>query len=275
MRTGIRSVTIARPFRLDELRLCGEMGFGCVELSFNREGSQLDWRDAELGWALRDEAERLGIRLLAHAPEHLWLTSPDRDLVDDAVAELSAIFQGMAAFGAAGAVCHVCGYNAAVPGRQAQQRDNFVYMLGRMAPVCRATGIRLLMETLTPGRVSSDLDAIIRAVDAVGDEWIGICVDTNHLNLTEDLPAAIGRAGRRIAEFHCNDNHGLQEEHLLPFEGIIDWEAFARAVAGIGFDPDLILEPSHYDQARYGSLVEAAADVAEKLAALVRQARGD
>jgi len=35
----------------------------------------------------------------------------------------------------------------------------------------------------------------------------------------------------RVATAHIHDNHGEKDEHLLPFEGVIDWDAALAAFA--------------------------------------------
>jgi sugar phosphate isomerase/epimerase len=35
----------------------------------------------------------------------------------------------------------------------------------------------------------------------------------------------------RVATTHIHDNHGEKDEHLLPYEGTIDWDAALAAIA--------------------------------------------
>jgi sugar phosphate isomerase/epimerase len=56
-----------------------------------------------------------------------------------------------------------------------------------------------------------------------------ICFDTGHAHLTGGIDAAFRSLHERIAVVHLHDNHGEKDEHLLPYEGEIDW---AQAVPG-------------------------------------------
>ncbi len=275
MLIGIRSSAVPTRFADGKLRLLKEHGFDGVELSFNYEPDELDWRDAAAGRRMRKEKDALGLRFVAHAPDHLHLSDPDRSVVDGFAAELSAILAGIATFGAESAVVHADGYGAKPPleGLQATQRRNLVHALKTVAKTCEAVNVRLLVETMTPGRITSELDTIIEAVDAVGSSYVGICLDVNHLNLSEDPADAIGRAAERIGEFHISDNHGEKEEHLMIGEGTIDWDAVAQAAAEIGFDGNLILETNTYDQQQYGCLLDAAAHASSQLARSIRRRR--
>jgi len=55
-----------------------------------------------------------------------------------------------------------------------------------------------------------------------------ICFDTGHANLTGGVPATFRTLRERIAAAHLHDNQGDTDEHLLPFEGAIDWAQTMR-----------------------------------------------
>ena len=46
----------------------------------------------------------------------------------------------------------------------------------------------------------------------------------------------------RVATTHIHDNHGEKDEHLLPYEGTIDWDAALGAFAGAPEPLALVLE---------------------------------
>ena len=71
------------------------------------------------------------------------------------------------------------------------------------------------------------------------------CLDTGHAHwCREDLPAAVRHCGRRLVHVHVSDNHGHagQDEHLLPYEGTIDWAGFYQALKSIHYDGVLMYE---------------------------------
>ena len=41
---------------------------------------------------------------------------------------------------------------------------------------------------------------------------------------------------------HVHDNRGRADDHLVPFEGTIDWPAALTAVQKVGYDGPLMLE---------------------------------
>jgi sugar phosphate isomerase/epimerase len=55
-----------------------------------------------------------------------------------------------------------------------------------------------------------------------------VCFDTGHAHLTGGVQPAFRTLRERIAAVHLHDNHGEEDEHLLPFEGEIDWAQTIR-----------------------------------------------
>jgi len=263
---GVRSVTLGEMPSVDKIRWAADHGLDALELSFNR-CPELSCADAGLAETCRTAADRHGIDLTAHAQEDTWLSDPDPAGAAQATAVLAQRIEQIARFGAQSVVVHACPYRPRVPGRESAQAVSLARSIVSLATPCAAYGVALLIETLTrqSNGYTSTLDHIIAAVDHVDSPWIGICVDTNHINTCEPLNPAIRRAGSRVKECHCNDNHGETEEHLLPFDGTIDWHAFGRALLDIHFDGALILEPSHFDFAQYPDLLTAVADRAARL----------
>lgn len=76
------------------------------------------------------------------------------------------------------------------------------------------------------------------------DPYHGFCWDIGHhkayfpeYDFNEMFPG-------RLMYLHIHDNHGT-DEHLLPFEGTIDWNQFAGTLKKLNFTGDITLEPSY------------------------------
>ncbi len=73
---------------------------------------------------------------------------------------------------------------------------------------------------------------------------VGFCWDTGHelcfTNGREYMPLF----GNRLICVHIQDNHGVfnQDQHLLPFDGKVDWEKAARNIKNSPYDGPLMLE---------------------------------
>ncbi len=249
-RIGIRtSSTDAGPgLAVADLHGLKDLGLDVVELSFNSPKHGVVYDDRDLAETIRCGARDLGMALTCHAPDVFWLSNPDRDELAETIRLVKDVLAGAAAYGAEVMVIHACPREPLLPGREADQLESLVYALHSLADTCGTARVRLAVETMIPGRLTSRIETIITAVDRVCSPWVGICIDTNHVNLTTDLAEAIRLAGDRIIEFHVNDNHFEKEEHRLPYEGAIDWAAFGRALVDIGYDGYMVMEPSPVDE---------------------------
>jgi sugar phosphate isomerase/epimerase len=69
-----------------------------------------------------------------------------------------------------------------------------------------------------------------------------LCFDTGHANLETGVEAGFDMMRERVATTHVHDNHGEKDEHLLPFEGEIDWDASFGAFAAAPQPLPIVLE---------------------------------
>lgn len=84
------------------------------------------------------------------------------------------------------------------------------------------------------------------------DGRVGFCLDTGHelcYNRGVDL---LAKFGKKLMGTHFNDNLGISDYngaitsrddlHLLPFDGIVDWEGLARRIVKCGYNGPLAFE---------------------------------
>ena len=88
-------------------------------------------------------------------------------------------------------------------------------------------------------RAGSLVHFVERTVDA-GD--VGICLDTGHAQMDGDLGEAIELVSEHLIAVEAHDNKGRTDDHLLPFEGSIDWPGALTSVQKVGYDGPLMLE---------------------------------
>ncbi len=53
---------------------------------------------------------------------------------------------------------------------------------------------------------------------------VKVCFDTGHAHMAEGVGPAFETLKAHIASSHVHDNHKLKDDHLMPFDGEIDWE---------------------------------------------------
>ena len=69
-----------------------------------------------------------------------------------------------------------------------------------------------------------------------------LCFDTGHAHVEAGVESGFDMMRDRVATTHLHDNHGEKDEHLLPFEGTIDWEATFGAFAAAPQALPMVLE---------------------------------
>ena len=85
----------------------------------------------------------------------------------------------------------------------------------------------------------TDVETALLFRKDVGDERLRLHLDTFHMNIEEaDLPAAIRAASDVVASLHVADSN-----REAPGRGHIDFGALFDALADVGFDGPLIVEP--------------------------------
>lgn len=69
-----------------------------------------------------------------------------------------------------------------------------------------------------------------------------LCFDTGHAHVETGVEAGFDMMRDRVATTHLHDNHGEKDEHLLPFEGTIDWDALLTAFSAAPEALPIVLE---------------------------------
>jgi sugar phosphate isomerase/epimerase len=71
---------------------------------------------------------------------------------------------------------------------------------------------------------------------------VGVCLDFGHAHMDGDLIDAIETVSGHLITTHVHDNRGRADEHLVPFDGTIDWPCAMTALQKIGYDHTLLFE---------------------------------
>jgi sugar phosphate isomerase/epimerase len=112
--------------------------------------------------------------------------------------------------------------------------------LEHLAIFAKERGVTIALEN-TPNELGSpeSLDHLIKETHL---RDVKFCFDIGHAHMEEGVDKSFEVMRDRIVTAHIHDNHGDKDEHLLPFEGTIDWDAALQAFAAMPQPPDLVLE---------------------------------
>lgn len=99
----------------------------------------------------------------------------------------------------------------------------------------KKAGLKFCVEPRV-GELLSNTDAILRMMDAVGDDNFGAVLDTAHLNAQKEILAlSVEKLGKRIFYVHAADNDGRTNDHAAAGRGTVDWEGVFQGLKKHGF----------------------------------------
>lgn len=114
--------------------------------------------------------------------------------------------------------------------------------LSELQPVAAQYGVRLAVELLPRTCLGRTAREILDLVADCDPAWVGVCLDANHANLREALPAAVRALAGRLFNVHLSDNDGVDEKHWMPGRGVICWPEFFGALAEAGYRGAFVYE---------------------------------
>ncbi len=118
--------------------------------------------------------------------------------------------------------------------------DRLRRSLDRLEPYARKRSVRIAVENM--GR--DDFALIERVFAAYGPDYVGLCYDSGHGNMGGEGLAHLEAVKHRLLSVHLHDNDGSGDQHLLPFDGSVDWERLTDLLASSSYEKCLSLEIS-------------------------------
>jgi sugar phosphate isomerase/epimerase len=110
--------------------------------------------------------------------------------------------------------------------------------------ICRLAepiGIRVAMEVIP--NALSDPQSLVTLLDRDLDApRTGICLDFGHAFLIGDVGDAVETVAEHLVTTHVHDNRGKTDDHLVPFEGKIEWSAALMSMQKVGYEGTYVME---------------------------------
>lgn len=116
-----------------------------------------------------------------------------------------------------------------------------------LADYAKEYGVTVCVENLPfPEYPLTTVEQVCEIVDKLKRDNLKVCLDTGHAAIFfgSRVGDAVRDIGNRLEAVHIHDNMGREDEHLIPGDGIVDWEDFAVALREIGYDKVVSLETS-------------------------------
>ena len=235
----------------DHLLAIGAHGFERVELFATR--THFDYHNPAAVADLQQWLAEAGLELHAvHAPiaegltdgrwgAALTLASADADARARALDEAVRSLQIARRIPYGVLVAHLGIPRFQQPGPGDNSRDGARRSIEALQQAAEPLGVRVAVEVIPNelSRAASLVHFVEEVIDATG---VGICLDFGHAHLDGDLVDAIETVSEHLITTHVHDNQGRTDDHLVPYDGSIDWPAALTAVQKVGYDGALIME---------------------------------
>lgn len=226
-----------------------EIGFDGVDMSFDSLSASDDsWRTVLYSAkqrALRKKLDIPSCHLPFYMPDPMDKTAMDRFARDtkagiDAAAIMSIPF----------AVIHPIALHKKRHTAESWARANMEFL----TPICeyaKKNGVKLCIENMASsceedgdhlyGCTATEILSLAEALD------VGVCWDFGHANISGRPVSDILCLKDRLVTVHVHDNNTYTDSHMMPFDGKIDWESVASALAEIGYDGYINVEVRAWD----------------------------
>ena len=233
----------------DHLAQIAGHGFECVEVFATR--SHFDYHDpaavTQLGEWLKDTGLALhGI----HAPIVESMRARDQwgavisNAVGDAAQRQSAVREAEMALRIARHVpAEVFVVHLGTPTAQGGENHRAAAFRS-VEEICRLAepiGIRVALEVI-PNPLSDAASLVAMLERELDFPRTGICFDFGHAFLMGDVPDAIETVAEHLVTTHVHDNGGKKDDHLVPFDGRINWDMALMTMQKVGYDGTYLME---------------------------------
>lgn len=229
----------------DAVNLICEAGFSALDFSFFDEKWYTEGINPALFRDLGAYAKDKGAPFVqAHAPFHS--SFPDAAQTESRFQDIVRSMRYAALLGVQTMVVHPVQHltyaDSGVPERLFEMNMDFCR---RLIPYCEEFGMRIGVENMwqyhpwpkITHSTCSTPEEMIRYVDTLNSPWITACLDTGHASLVGQAPHDYVRklGASRLGSLHVHDVSKTEDNHTLPYLGIIDWKQFAAALKDIGY----------------------------------------
>jgi sugar phosphate isomerase/epimerase len=229
----------------DHLLEIAAHGFDGVELFASR--LHLDYQNPVCVSDLQQWLTEAGLELTSvHGPAtEASLASADPAEREQAVAETERALHIGRRIQFRSLVVHL-GKPRAAGARGGTNRDAARRSVDALAKAAEPLGIDIALEVIPNdlSRAASLTELIDEDIEAAN---VGICLDLGHARIDHpggDVGEAVEVAAGHLLAIDVHDNRGRSDDHLVPFDGVIDWPAALTSMQKVGYDGPLTFELS-------------------------------
>ncbi len=224
----------------EKIQLLYEAGFRHIDLSLYKENTlesrfmQSDWR--EYTYSLKVFAQLLGMDFVqAHSPSVNPLNFDDT--WETAVAVTARSVEVCGLLGIPNTVVHsgwACGIE-----KEEYFEKNMLFF-SRLFPYMEKYNVNVCIENSTKFNMKDKYyfltgEDMCDFIAYANHPKLKACWDTGHANIEGHQYEDIMALGEKLACVHIHDNHGVKDEHLIPFMGSLSIDEVMHALLDSGY----------------------------------------
>jgi sugar phosphate isomerase/epimerase len=112
--------------------------------------------------------------------------------------------------------------------------------LEHLAIFAKHRGVTIALEN-TPDELGAP-ESLLQFLKETHLNDLKLCFDAGHAHIDAKIDSVFEIMRERIVTTHIHDNHGEKDEHLLPYEGSIDWDALLAMMSGAPHELPIVME---------------------------------
>lgn len=110
--------------------------------------------------------------------------------------------------------------------------------LDELAPYAKKLNVRIAVENME----SDDFGVLTALMNEYDESLLGLCYDSGHGNIDGRGLDNLEKAKERLIALHLHDNDGMNDQHIIPFAGTVDWPRLAGIIADSSYAECINLE---------------------------------
>ena len=134
-----------------------------------------------------------------------------------------------------------------------ETHEENVEFFRKYAAFAKELGIGLAIENMWGEKIAGvshyavQPEEVLRLIEDIQCDNVKVCWDVEHGSIEKiNQPEALCMLKKHIVATHISDEAGVDQIHILPYFGKIDWEKLLKAFADIGYNGIFNFEIRHY-----------------------------
>lgn len=240
------------------IRLAAEIGFDALDLNLIRTIYDEEFSEKNIENTckrLKAEAEKNGICFnQAHAPFPSFWFSEEKQKMDEYNDSVKPkLINSIKAAGMVGAKQIIVHPIDCTLVKEIDQKEFNLDFYNSLVPYCKEYNIKVALENMwrydnAERRIVPNVCSLAKDLaeyyDELDSEYFTVCLDVGHSGLVgEKAEDAIIKLGHeRLHALHVHDNDNVDDLHIIPYQGKMNWDAIMKALSQINYDGDFTYE---------------------------------